>query len=308
MAQIVSFDDGAFDRALLRGSTCVFGVFDGVHIGHRFLIESACARAEADGSVAIALTFDRDPDELFRPESLRKIQTNEERLSMLAKSGVDYVVTLPFTRVLAGLEPEEFLERAFGDFSPASIHVGCDFRFGNRASGTVDTMRAWGGEHGVDVVAYELAQCDGLPVTATRIRELLATGNIRGANKLLGRRYAVAGVIESGRQQGREMGFATANVSIPANRQTLGAGVYAAYAFVGETRYKAAVSVGVSPTFEDATAVCEAHLLDFEGDIYGDDLMLEFVEFLRPMIKFESLEALIAEVTANIQWCRDNLE
>lgn len=307
VAKVYKFSSTDFDQGLFAGCACAFGVFDGFHVGHQFLVSSMIDRARRDGVRSLILTFDCDPDELFHPESLRKIMTDEERLSMLASSGVDLVVSLPFDRAFAALSPQEFLSQTFGDCAPSSLHVGCDFRFGVRASGNVETLRDWARSSNTDIVPYELQLRDGAPISASRIRALLADSRIKEANELLGRRYRVSGTIVSGRRQGRDMGFATANVSIPALRQTLGEGVYAAYGSLEGERYKAAVSMGASPTFEEAESVCEAHLLDFDRDVYGSELTLEFVEFLRPMKKFDSVEDLIKEVMANIQWCRDNL-
>lgn len=297
------------DLSVLAGASCAFGVFDGVHEGHRFLIGRAVRRAHEHGRRAIALTFDIDPDQLFRAESHVKLMTDEDRLEMLSRSGVDAVVVLPFTREFAGLEPEAFLDALFGKYCPASVHVGYDFRFGCRAKGSVGTLNAWAVDRGMVVDACDLLKGDGETVTATRIRGLLAQGDIAQANELLGRPWRVAGTVERGRREGTDMGFATANLSIPANLRALGDGVYAARAYVGETQaYRAAVSMGVAPTFENAQANCEAHLLDFEGDLYGREVTLEFLAYLRPMMKFDSLEELISTVMGNIQWVRDNVE
>ena len=170
-------------------------------------------------------------------------------------------------------------------------------------------MTSWGALRGMDVRGYELLALDDAPITATRIRGLLAACDIVEANKLLGSPFALEGVVESGRGEGRDMGFRTANVTIPSDLYSLGEGVYGAYAQTENgKRYKAAVSVGGAPTFgEAAHANVEAHILDFNEDIYGQRLRLEFVAFLRPMIVFESTDELIRTVMGNIQWCRDNL-
>lgn len=189
LARIVKADDSRV-TGMLEGASCAFGVFDGVHLGHRFIID--CAREDARnlGCQCTILTFDVDPDELFRPGKLKKILSNEERIDMLAHTGVDAVVVLPFTREFASQEPVAFLEAMFGSYPPAAVHVGCDFRFGARAKGTLSTMEEWGSAHGIKIVGHELLELDDAPITSTRIRALMESGNVAEAEKLLGRPLA----------------------------------------------------------------------------------------------------------------------
>ncbi|MBR5259257.1 MAG: riboflavin biosynthesis protein RibF [Eggerthellaceae bacterium] len=306
MAQIYSADE-AIALGLIHGSACSFGVFDGVHEGHRFIIDFARKAAEEAGGKSIVITFSIDPDEMFRADSLKKLMSNEDRIAELAKLDVDAIVVLPFSREFAAQPPHEFLEATFGGNVPSSLHVGYDFRFGCKASGNVSILSDWGSERGMKVFGHELLVKDGAPVTSTRIRGLLGEGKIEEACELLGHPYAVYGAVEAGRGEGRDMGFKTANIHVPDMMKVLGDGVYAAYATVDGKRYKAAVSVGVAPSFEEARANTEAHILDFDGDIYGSVIKLEFTNWLRPMMKFPSLEVLIETVMGNIDWVRRNL-
>lgn len=309
MAAIYSVDEH-FDYALFSGSCCAFGVFDGVHRGHRFIIGEAVCDARARDARAVVVTFDRDPDELFAADRLKKLMSNDARVEALCSiEGVDAVVTLPFTRAFASLEPRAFLDATLGDgHAPASLHVGSDFRFGARAAGDAGALAKWGAEHGMGVVAHDLLTVRGMPVTSTRIRALLAQGDVVQAKALLGHAYSVREQVRPGRGEGADMGFATANVHVPDELRVLGDGVYAAYALVDGVRYKAAVSVGVSPTFaEAARANMEVHILDFAGDLYGRLIKVCFEHWLRPMKEFSSTEELIATVMGNIQWVRDNL-
>ncbi len=299
--------DSTFDYSLFEGASCAFGVFDGVHLGHRFLLSCAKQTAQQAGGLSIALTFDIDPDEVFRADRLKKLMTNECRIATLSESGVDAVVVLPFTREFASQSPERFLAATFNGFSPSALHVGCDFHFGSKASGSVCDLRTWGEQRETRIFAHELENAAGKPITATRIRLLLAEGRLDDANELLGHPYRFEGVVTPGRGQGADMGFATANLEMPAMMRTLGEGVYAAWVRIGEKRYRSAISVGVSPVFADATATCEAHILDFSGDIYGETIEIEPVHFLRPMMKFSSVDELIATVNGNIDWVRKNL-
>ncbi len=300
--------DETFDTSFFSGTSCAFGVFDGVHLGHQYLIESACQTACATGGKSVALTFDIDPDELFHASRLRKLMSNDERLNMLASTGVDAVVALPFTREFAASSPEEFLARTFGVGVPAHLHVGSDFHFGAKAAGCVSDLKIWGSSRGMTVNAHDLKSSDGKPITATRIRLLLADCKIAEANELLGRPYFMAGTIEPGRGEGADMGIRTANLVVPDQMRPLGDGVYAAYANVGGKRYKAAVNVGIAATFADrTTATCEVHILDFSEEVYGQYMKVEFIEFLRPMRAFNDINELIATIQGNIDWVRENL-
>ena len=297
-----------FDQSLLAGTSCAFGVFDGLHRGHRFLLERAIATSDSPTSKSMAITFDIDPDEVFHPERLKKLMRNADRIEELAALGVDDVLVLPFTPQLFSSAPLEFLEHLFSQGAPAHMHVGSDFRFGARAAGTVETLKRWGAEVGCQIHAHDLISADGKPITATRIRLLLLDCKVKEAAELLGRPYALRETVQRGRGEGTNFGFATANLQVKPHDRVLGEGVYAAYAIVDGVRYKAAVSVGVSPTFEaTSSANVEVHILDFAGDLVDRPITVEFIEFLRPMIKFDSTEELIATVNGNIQWVRDNL-
>ena len=307
MAEIFSVDE-AFDRTRFEGACCAFGVFDGVHKGHEALISCAIEDSKKRGSASFALTFDLDPDEMFRPGELKKLMTNEDRIRALAASGADFVAVLPFTREFASLSPEDFLASTFGELAPASIHVGEGFRFGARAKGTEETLIEWGSRHSCSVTPHELLCLEGAPVSATRIRGLLSTGNVEEATKLLGRPWKVRGTVVSGRGEGAQMGIRTANLSIPDEFRAVGDGVYAADVHVDGKRYKAAVNMGVAATFADrSTANCEAHLLDFDGNIYGCEIEVEFIAWLRPMRVFDDVDELIATIMSNIEWVREHL-
>ncbi len=300
-------DDG-FDPRVLSGAICAFGVFDGVHSAHRFLIDQARSDARERQTRAVALTFDIDPDELFCTARLRKLMSNEDRLRELSETGVDAVVAFRFSRAFAALSPEAFLNRAFAGRVPWCIHVGENFRFGSKASGGVAELEAWGGVHGMAVRAHDLLSLADEPVSATRIRTLLQAGSIQEANQLLGRRFRIRARVLPGRGEGRDMGFRTANLVVPRQNRVLADGVYGAYAHVRGATYKAAVSVGISPVFrEHATATCEVHLLDFSGDIYDEEIAVDFDTWIRPMIEFSSVERLVETVKSNIEWIRENL-
>ena len=307
MVEVFKADD-EFDFSFFCGSSCAFGVFDGLHKGHQYLLASASNSAKASGGKSIALTFDIDPDEVFHPQRLKKLMTNDDRIKALAQSGVDAVVVLPFTKEFSAQPPVDFLSKTFNGFPPAHLHIGSNFRFGVKASGTVAELDEWAACSGTKIHALDLQSEAGEPISSTRIRMLLSKANITKANALLGHRYFIHSVVERGRGEGVDLGFRTANLKLSTQMSVLCEGVYAAYCWVDEGCYKAAVSVGVSPMFkEGTTATSEVHIIDFSGDIYGKDIKVEFVEYLRPMIKFESKEKLIETVMGNIEWVRNNL-
>ena len=256
--------DQTFDRSLFAGASCAFGVFDGIHTGHRYLIDCARKTNDVPGGHSIVITFDIDPDEVFHPDRLKKLMRNADRLDALTATGADDVVVLPFTRDFFSQPPEDFLASTFPAGAPAHLHVGEDFRFGAKAAGTVDTLRAWGARVGCQIHAHHLVSADGVPITAARIRKLLLACKLKEANRLLGKPYSIRETVHKGRGEGADFGFATANLQVIEHDRVLGEGVYAAYATIDGTRFKAAVSVGVSPTFEaTSTANMEVHILDF---------------------------------------------
>lgn len=182
-AQVVYLSEET-DRSFMEGCSCAFGVFDGVHLGHRYLIGCARETAAQDGRPAVVLTFSIDPDELFAADKLMKLMGNEERIEALAGTGADYVAVLPFSREFAALQPQEFLEWTFGSCVPHHIHVGEGFRFGARAKGTPVELQLWGQEAGLQVNEHQLLTVGGRPVSSTRIRELIAAGRAAESDPL----------------------------------------------------------------------------------------------------------------------------
>lgn len=291
----------------LKGAVCAFGVFDGMHRGHMRLIDNALMDASRRGAECVCLTFDIDPDELFGKAGFKKLMSNRCRISALEDAGFDRVIELRFDEDFARMSPDVFLEKLFADGLPASIHVGSNMRYGHRAAGDVTTLEEWGERNGVEVRATNLLEVDYAPVSSTRIRKLLEAGRVQEANELLGHPYAIRAKVENGRHAGREMGIRTANLFVPQEELPLCDGVYTAYANVeGDDReYKAAVSVGVSPTFADvAKSNLEAHILDFDGDIYGKYLTLRFIARNRDMMRFESTEELVEAIEGDIAAAR----
>lgn len=295
----------------LGDAVLVIGIFDGMHIGHRAIFAQARQQARELGVPLVAVTFERDPDEIFRVDdpTFGKLLSNSERLAMIAEEAEGGALVLPASREVFSMPPMDFLDFLGSVVRPRAIFTGSDFRFGCKASGTAEDLERWSLMHDCAYIACELVEEDGEVISATRIREELCEGKVAQAKRLLaGRAHAITGTIVHGRGAGDGFGFATANLDL-ANCETmlLREGVYGCYGIVDGVRYAAAVNVGVARSFAEATAPVEAHLLDFDGDLYGKDIRIEFEEWLRGPRVFDTKEELIETVMGNIAWVRENL-
>ena len=291
----------------LGRAVVAMGVFDGVHLGHQALIADAARDARAHGLLCVALTFDRDPEQVVSPDApSAQLLTLADKTHFLLEAGADRVLVIPFDATLATLSPELFFEHVVLEAAePAAVHVGVDFRFGHFAQGDVSTLEALGRRHGFGVSAHDLVAINGAPVTSTRIRRCIRSGDIRGAALLLGRPHRVSGLVAHGRGAGaRDLGIPTANL-VPVEHAALPPdGVYAGVVVVDDLRHPAAVSVGIPPTFPRAHHRLEAHLLDVDTDLYGATVTLEFHRLLREQTRFASTEELAAAIRSDIEATR----
>ena len=282
------------------------GIFDGMHLGHQKLFREAREQSTLWGVPLVAITFDRDPDEMFR-QSFEKLLTNQRRLELISHCA-NRVISLPSTREVFSIAPRDFLAFVGESLHPKAICVGSDFRFGAKAAGTVADIKAWGAENGCACLAIDLQSEDGSVVSATRIRELLLRGDAGEAFRLMGRPHEISGHVEHGRGEGTGMGFATANLDLSQNSVLVPRdGVYAGYVRVDGVLYPSAINMGRAASFEEATAQLETHLLGFEGDLYGKDVQVLFIEWLRDQRVFDSTDELIATVMDNINWVKTHL-
>lgn len=284
------------------GETAVaFGMFDGVHLGHRKLIETNCREAEKRGLTGMVFTFSNHPLSIITPEQIPlQINTTEEKIADLESCGVSAVILRPFDREFAGLSAEAFVERIALTLHPRLFVIGFNYTFGAHGCGRAEDMQRLGKTYGIDTCIVDRVHLAGDTVSSSRIRAALAEGQIDLANTMLGRPYRISGVVERGKHLGRTLGFPTANLSFPDGKIIPRYGVYACTARIGKASYPAAVNVGKHPTVPDGKPTIEAFLLDYPGDsLYDEHLTLEFRYFIRPERRFESLEALRAEVLAN---------
>lgn len=307
-AQIITVTE-TYQMPSLGKAVCSIGAFDGVHVGHQFLISEMLKDAQKRGVPSVIVTFDKDPDELFLPtQQVKKLLNNTDRITRLAHTGADYVVVVPFTYELARLGYAEFLETVLGRvFEPVALHVGSDFRLGSQGAGTLERVKSWGASHNCEVFGYDLLCGDEIPVSSTRIRRLLIEGDLPEAKRYLGRDHYIRGRVVQGRQKGRTFGIPTANIELTYPYQMPGEAVYAGLVLVDDVLYPSAMSVGIPPTFasEENCGTLEPFLLGFEGTLYDKDVAVIFCNRLRDMRKFLSIEELIATVEHNIAQTKD---
>jgi len=279
------------------GTAVTIGAYDGVHRGHQFVI----GQLRELGLETVVLTFDRHPASVVRPESAPLLLTDlDQKLELLAATGVDYTVVLHFDEARSQEEPEDFVREVLvGALGARVVVVGEDFHFGRGRRGNVELLRGMGGALGFEVVHVPLlAGC-----SSTEVRRLLAAGDVAGAAALLGRPHEVRGVVEKGDQRGRELGYPTANVAVPADILLPAAGIYAGRYGVD---HAAAISVGRRPTFHggESPVVLEAYLLDFSGDLYGQAARVSFVRRLRDEQRYDSVEELVGQMALDVEATR----
>ncbi|GIV21046.1 MAG: riboflavin biosynthesis protein [Armatimonadota bacterium] len=289
----------------LRASVVTIGVFDGVHRGHRAILSVAVQRAQQQGIPAVAITFDRHPQEALQPEKPPPyLTTLTTRLRLLLENGAQDVLVLRFDRDLAALHPEEFLQSVLHKrLNARRIVVGGDFRFGYRRLGSVDYLREVQSRFGFEVEAVPDVLYRGERISSSRIRQALHEGEVREASLMLGRAYALEGVVVRGQQLGRKLGYPTVNLNLLTPQLVPRDGIYAGRLLHLRTGnvYPAAISVGVRPTVDGTRRTIEAYLLGFSGSLYGEEVHLAFFHRLRDERKFESLHALKEQMDRDVQ-------
>jgi len=289
------------------------GKFDGVHLGHRGVIAQLRELADQRGLTATVVTFDRNPLSVLRPESCPpSVVSVAQKAELLAEAGVDATLVLTFDRERSRQAAEAFVREVLvGALHAQVVLCGRDFRFGAGGAGDVELLRALGAELGFSVVLIDDVRADGGTgrISSTRIRDLIASGDVAGAAELLGRPPALRSVVVKGAELGRELGYPTANLD-PARLEGLvpADGVYACWAIVDGALYGAAVSIGDNPTFEGVPEhQVEAHLFDQDIDLYGATIELRFVRYIRPMLKFDGMDELMAALRVDDATIREVL-
>ena len=291
------------------------GAYDGVHRGHQTVIGKVRERAAAIGARSIVVTFDRHPASIVRPESAPMLLTDlDQKIELLDSTGVDATVLVHFDPVQAGETPEAFVERVLVQCLAAKeVIVGEDFHFGNQRRGNVAMLRTLGARFDFEVDPVELVdRGDGVdePISSTAIRRAMAGGQVELAASLLGHSFQARGVVVKGDQRGRTIGFPTANVEVPSFICLPADGVYAGwYERPSGERQPCAINLGRRPTFYEHAdhSLLEAHLIDFAGDLYGEQARVEFTHFIRSERKFDGIEALVAQLKNDVDHARSML-
>jgi riboflavin kinase/FMN adenylyltransferase len=297
------------------GAAVAIGNFDGVHLGHRALIERARELAAANDALAVALTFDPHPSSVVGRGCPPMLTSLERRLELLAAAGLDAVVVEPFTLELANLAPHAFVDDVvLFALRAKAIVVGYDFTYGQGRSGSIETLRSHGGKQGVEVAIVPAVEIGGEVASSTKIRSYLRDGDVAAATRLLGRPWDVDGVVVHGAKRGRAIGIPTANIA-PESELLVAPGIYAVtLARLGEgveeggAAMPAVASLGRNPTFvEQGGLVLEVHVLDWDGDLYDKRVRTTFVSRIRDELKFDSVDALVAQIHRDIDVARQDL-
>ena len=303
------------DGQTVDSSVVTTGAFDGVHLGHQTVISEVIRRAEHHERCSAVVTFDVHPATVVRPDSAPKLLTRLPRkLELLESLGVDVVYVIEFDQERANTTAERFVDEVFVDrLGAKEVLVGSDFNFGKGREGTVDFLEAQGKNKGFTVEGLDLIRSSDEatePVSSTAIRRALVGGDVATAELMLGRPFEIRGEVIQGDQRGRTIGFPTANVALPNDMARPANGVYACqYTTPDGVVHPAAVNVGVRPTFYETAdaALLEAHLLDFDGDLYGQEARVTFVSFLRSERRFNGIEELKAQLAIDIAQARAHL-
>ncbi len=275
------------------------GNFDGVHRGHQYLLDLVVSEARSRGVSSAVITFDPLPLEVLRPEvSFPRLTSAEDRYNLIKAHGVDTVLPIRFSREVAGLEAPEFVRQVVEAFSPVEIIVGNDFAFGHNRSGNVELLQQLQSEYDFVVRGSERVGDDQQDFSSSRVRALLAAGDVRHAMDVLGRPYFLRGTVVDGKRRGRELGFPTANLKIAGNLAVPPDGIYAALTQIelGGALIPSMVYVGTNPTFDDHSRVIEVNLLDFEGDLYGQSLTVLFMSHVRDDQRFVTAQDLVDQM------------
>lgn len=302
-------DGGSAVPAHLAGGIVALGNFDGFHLGHQAVVARAVERARAERRPALVATFDPHPVRHFRPDAEPfRLTTLDQRARLFAQAGADAMVVFHFDAALAALTADAFVaERLVDALRVGGVVTGEDFTFGHAKSGDIATLRRSAEAAGFSVDTVGAVMLDGEPVSSTRIRAALRGGDMRGAARLLTRPYAIQGVVQHGDKLGRTIGYPTANLDMgPCLRPAYG--IYAVRGRLSDGRVlDGAANLGIRPTFDPPKELLEPHFFDFAGDLYGQPIEVELIEWLRPEAKFDGLDALVAQMDRDCARARELL-
>jgi len=293
-----------------RGTVVTVGTFDGVHRGHWAVLQEIRLRAKETGRRSVLVTFHPHPLKIVRPDEAPPLLTTPtEKKEILAETGLDYAVFLPFTQVLAEYSPRRFVEEILiGRLGVQELVIGYDHGFGKGRSGDVLTLRDIGRDLRFTVDVVSPIRTGEAPVSSTRIRKALLEGDVESARRGLGRPYCIRGMVVRGEGRGRKLGFPTANLWVPVNGKLIPPpGVYAVRAGLRRGVFGGAIHIGPRPTFRGSPPTIELHLFDFDDDLYGEQIRVEFIRFIRDVRPFSSASALVDQLKLDVDVAREAL-
>jgi riboflavin kinase / FMN adenylyltransferase len=301
MIHVTSLNDVQLEQSWLT-----IGVFDGVHRGHQSILRQLVEGAHAAGNPAAVLTFARHPAVVLGHHDLKCLTTTDERAELLGALGMDVVITHPFDQQVAAMSATEFMRPLKDRLGLSRLLIGYDFALGKGREGNASRLAEIGREMGFSLQVVEAVNDESGLISSTVIRKLIAVGDVADAAHMLGRPYSLAGPVVHGDARGKSIGFPTANIEAPVEKAVPAFGIYACWAVVSGKRYPAAISIGIRPTFETdrPEARVEAYLLDYDSDLYGQTVKLEFIKRLRDELKFTNADALAAQIEADVQAVR----
>lgn len=294
-----------------EGTVVTVGTFDGVHLGHWAVLQEIKRRAADTGRRSVLVTFDPHPLRIVRPEAApRLLTTPVEKKEILAESGLDYAVFLTFSEALSQYGPRRFVEEILVDrIGMRELVIGYDHGFGRDREGSPEMLRLIGAERGFDVDVVTPIAAEGSAVSSTRVRALVGEGEMAEAAACLGRPYSIRGIVVRGEQRGRGLGFPTANLRVLGGDKLIPPeGIYAVKGVLRRGTWKGALHLGPRPTFKGSPPSVELHLIDFDADIYGEEVRVDFIEYLRPIAPFTSVQALVDQIRADVDRARDVVE
>ena len=297
------------ELARLRGPLFLaIGVFDGVHRGHQAVISTSADHAPVANGTPVVVTFDPHPEKVLRPEKApHLLSATKHKIALIRALGVEHLLIITFDKQFAATEPEDFVAQLVNHSKPLrEICVGHEWSFGKNRRGNLDLLKGLGAKSSFDVVGIPPVKIDGAVVSSTAIRQAVEKGDLAKAAEMLGREYTILGTVTHGDNLGKKIGFPTANLSAH-SEQFPPNGVYAAKAWVDGELYRGVINLGVRPTVSGGKAerVLEIYLFDFDRDIYGHDVEVHFLKFLRLEKKFENLDALVQQIRQDVQQARE---
>ena len=278
------------------------GTFDGLHIGHNVVIQTMIDKCKKDGIKSVVYTFSNIPREVITGQEIKNIISLDEKVRLIDKMDVDYLILLEFNKNHMNISAEEFIKNIVLNFLDVKhLIIGHDFKFGKNAKGNIDLLTELQKEYNYTLDVIEPIIIDNMRVSSTLIRKLLLDGNIEEANKFLGRRHYYRSIVLPGKQIGAKLGFPTANLKIDKSMHTLKPGVYATQVTTKNKRYNSITNVGFNPTFNQSELNFETYIVDFNGDLYNKEIIVEFIQRIRDEIKFQNHEELTDQIKLDIE-------